>query len=62
MNQTRSEYKGFERRSYYIHLNESRSAAVQAAQTLADHGGSQVRFVNECGILGRAPASPISCG
>lgn len=36
----------------YIHLNESRSAAVQATLTMAGYGGSAVRYLQSCGILG----------
>ena len=41
-----------ERLPYYIHLNESRSAAVQGRQHLGEHGGSHVRFLADAGILG----------
>lgn len=35
---------------YYIHLNESRAAAIQGP---AEHGGSHVRYLRSCGVLGR---------
>lgn len=37
---------------YHIHLNESRSAAVQAREALPEHGGSQVAYLEACGVLG----------
>ena len=37
---------------FYIHLNESRGAALQGRQQLGAHGGSHVRFLHACGALG----------
>ncbi|NKC31455.1 amidohydrolase family protein [Falsiroseomonas selenitidurans] len=36
----------------YIHVNESRAMAVHGLQHLAAHGGSQVRYLADCGLLG----------
>ncbi|MGK7870233.1 amidohydrolase family protein [Falsiroseomonas sp. E2-1-a20] len=36
----------------YIHVNESRAMAVHGLQHLAAHGGSQVRYLEACGLLG----------
>jgi guanine deaminase len=36
----------------YVHVNESRAMAVHGLQHLAAHGGSQVRYLQDCGLLG----------
>ena len=36
----------------YIHVNESRAMAVHGLLHLRDHGGSQVRYLDACGLLG----------
>lgn len=47
-----AEFTGRHDLPFYIHLNESRGAAVQGRQQLAGHGGSHVRFLHDCGALG----------
>ena len=36
----------------YIHVKESRAMAVHGLQHLAEFGGSQIRYLEACGLLG----------
>ena len=36
----------------YIHINESRAMALHGLLHLQEHGGSQVRYLQDCGLLG----------
>ncbi|MDB5370928.1 MAG: amidohydrolase [Roseomonas sp.] len=36
----------------YIHVNESRAMAVHGLQHLQEFGGSQIRYLESCGLLG----------